>query len=281
MKKRDLLLIQIAAAVFLIGGSAKGKLAPLSSDIDHPTVRQMVGVTETMNRFNGVGTSRDANCAIRPSQKLASIGELGKKKSRLSKEFYANGANCEAFIQRDGSYGEWGRIIQRGFEDDAEIRASLTSDQAAKNKSLLKVCPNFAALDESDRVRFWVWSMASIAWKESTCRNTGPVRCSRSNCVGIMQLNEPRHMRAWRGTNCAVASVAQPRNNLLCAMDIMRGQFDGEYGKPGGLSPNSYWQELRKSGNSPIKTRMMKFPGCQKSTLKAQRGGSSNERRTI
>jgi hypothetical protein len=272
LRKRDLLLIQIAA-ILLIGGSANGTL--------NPAVRQIVGVTETVNRFNGLGAGKDLNCATLPAKKLASVGELGKNRPRLSRDFYANGANCEGFIQRDGTYGEWGRIIQRGFEDDEEIKAALVSEKAAKNKSLLKICPNFEALDESDRIRFWVWSMASIAWKESTCRNTGPVRCSRSNCIGLMQLNEPRSMRYWRGSACAVASVAQPRNNLLCAMDIMRGQFEGEYGKPGGLSPYSYWQELRKSGKSPIKSRMMNFPGCRKSTLKAQRGGSSNERRTI
>lgn len=244
------------------------------------SVRQMIGITETVNQFNGLSSAKDLNCASRPALKLASATSFGKSKARLSKEFYANGANCENFIRRDGSYGAWGQIIQQGFEEDQEVKASLISDAAAKNASLLKICPGFASFDEEDRVRFWVWSMASIAWKESTCTNTGPKRCSKSNCIGVMQLNEPRHMRSWRGTACDVPSVAQPRNNLLCAMDILRGQFEGEYGQPGGISPYSYWQELRKRKVTPITSRMMKFPGCRKTILKVQQGRSSNERRT-
>lgn len=281
---RQITQFSFIATALLMGLAAMAKLSSGSTSVDQPTVRQMLHTTDQVNSFNGLGSAKDLNCAIKPTARLASSRSFGRTQAGLSRDFYAHGANCEGFIQKDGSYGEWGESIERGFNENPRFEKALLSEHAAKNRSLKQICPNYGALGREDRIRFWVWSMAAIAWKESTCRVLGAKRCSKSNCVGLMQLNEPRHMRAWRGKACAVSSVASANNTLLCSLDIMRGQFEGIYGKPGGLFPNSYWQELRKNGKSPIKSRMMKFPGCQPGPAQRgplQRERNSNERRTV
>ncbi|HRO68120.1 MAG TPA: hypothetical protein PL182_11195 [Pseudobdellovibrionaceae bacterium] len=203
---------------------------------------------------------------------LASSEDAGIK---LHPDFEDKGARCGIFIDRKGRYGATGSTIAEAVTTDPHLKY-LISNEVAENKTMKRTCPGFAGMNEDQRAHFWVWAHASIAWEESKC---GAITKNGSNseAVGLFQLEKSKSARAWRGPHCKVKSVVlqagEPdpyRNNTLCALDIMLGQFKGMYGKPPGLYPNSYYQKLRGSYGGDFSRAILRkirlHPGCSGET---------------
>jgi len=222
-----------------------------------------------------------------------SAGE-SQYKVGLTSDFREKGARgCDRFIRNNGEYGDYGEMLYSTLMNEEHIRKVLIDDRNGKINSdpvMNQVCPGFSKLSKEDRARFWVWTMAAIAWDESKCNpNIRPKRGPNDTLIGIFQLEDRRSSRRWRGKLCDVASIRSVESQMKCALEIMRGQFEctpgagschssrGTYG-PASLK-SSYWEKLRgNKASSTIKIRMAKFPGC-KSNLATQSGSGRMRRR--
>lgn len=187
----------------------------------------------------------------------------------LAAAFDRSGADCDGFIKDDGTYGTYGKVIERAFNEYDHL-GNLLSDDAATKRGMGRVCPNFKSLQKEDRVRFWVWTFASIAWAESTCLPRARARGTTTTAVGLLQMEAGIKHRRWRGQLCAkFAEVASPGPNLLCGLEIMHGHFAGKYegdscsgaNSQGLILKCSYWQKLRVT-NSTITRLISLFPEC-------------------
>lgn len=86
-----------------------------------------------------------------------------------------------------------------------------------------EICPNWPNLTVDEREHFWVWTIASIAWKESTCNaKSRNGNATNGVAVGLLQLDEKPKARSWRGKNCSVKTVTDPQNNIKCGLDILQ-----------------------------------------------------------
>lgn len=187
----------------------------------------------------------------------------------LHGRFEAKGANCSDFIDRNGMLGSRGHVIASAFQQFEHLRV-LVSEKAARATSMPQLCPKFSRMNEEQRIRFWVWAFAAIAWDESTCKpGATNSRATNGTAVGLLQMESTLRARSWRGPLCRFQSVSAPRENLLCGLEIMRGQFEGFYsgskacqGQAGLSMACSYWQKLRRNW-SPIHQLIMLYPGCK------------------
>lgn len=189
----------------------------------------------------------------------------------LPKSFRDGDAKCDIFIKPDGTYGPTGETISRLLRDNSYFSV-LISDETANLPSIRNTCSYFVSMSKEDRIHLTVWIMASIAWDETKCgeRMTNP---SNLNATGLFQMEKSEEDRKWRGPYCEGESMkpdpkaADPHiHNALCAMEILRGQYEGFYGKA-GLYPDAYFEKLRGSyaGNfskSEILRRIRQHPAC-------------------
>lgn len=187
----------------------------------------------------------------------------------LTALFSSRGADCTNFIKSDGTYGAWGEVVRTAISNERVSARFLNTNIP----SIADACPLWSSLNNEQRTHFWVWVFASIAWDEATCkasaRNTN---ATNGVAVGLMQLDEGRSARRWRGPNCNVSSVADATNNLKCGVDIMAELLlgpRGEYKGRGALLNNSgrntsYWQKLRTRGGGAIGERIKSYPLCQR-----------------
>jgi hypothetical protein len=233
-------------------------------DVDSPANDSFQGSYDNSQSFkmmDAVYTDTRENLFFNANN-TTSDNKFGKG---LSKSFKARGANCNAFINEKNDLGRHGIAIKNAFSKYTKPGhiGLLLNDSAAKAHSMPQLCPKFKSLSNEERIRFWVWTMAAIAWEESTCKdNAYNPNGTTDAAVGLLQLNRNYKNRYWRGALCKAKEVATPPNNLSCGLEIMRGQFDGFYGKPAGLSmPKSYWQRLRQ-GWSKIDYLISLYPGC-------------------
>ena len=186
----------------------------------------------------------------------------------LTRSFSEHNANCSSFIKSDGSYGTWGQGAAEYIRSKGP-NSSLYSNNLAGMAGPNGICPNWNFFDQETKTHFWVWTLASIAWKEATCKeNARNGKASNGVAVGLMQLDEKKSARSWRGPSCKSSSVAAADKNLRCGLDIMEDLMDGKKGiyKSNGLlygrKNNSYWEQLRHSDGGEIGRKIRQYPLC-------------------
>lgn len=190
----------------------------------------------------------------------------------LHSSFFELGArDCVNFIQNNGELGNWGEIISEYVQDESNRELFFNND-IPQMDSGANVCPNWSSFSDEQKVHFWAWVFAAIAWDESKCRqNERNLDGTNSVAVGLLQMEEPRSERAWRpGTHCLVPSVAEPRANILCGLDIMRELLRGPNGIHEGSGAifsrgrtTSYWEKLRENNGSTIGARILTYGPCR------------------
>ena len=165
---------------------------------------------------------------------------------------------CQKFINEKGGYGSWGQMIIDYLGKNKETKNRFFSNAILGMESSPRTCPMWGKLNDNQKAKFWVWTMASIAQVESSCDprsvNNGPTIPDKTDPPrGLFQLNTKKSNRSWRGPNCKFPTGAEhvydPKNNITCSMDIMsellKGK-SGEYKSNGRIFPtNSYWEKLR------------------------------------
>lgn len=228
------------------------------SQLSSQDVKRMASILSQVEE-SGVIASRDISCGTSVLDIL------------LTESFSEDGADCSKFIDDNGDFGEYGKILLEALLEKGTDSHLFADDRPGMEDSPY-TCPAWKTLSFDMRLRFWVWTFAAIAWDESKCdaraRNT---QASNGVAVGLLQLDEARSARRWRGRNCEAKNVSAPRENLRCGVDIMdelmRGR-DGLYKASGKLwGDTSYWQKLKKSANarapSAVVKRIKEFPACE------------------
>ena len=212
----------------------------------------------------------------------------------LADEFSLKGINdgCDKFLNNEGEPGEWGNIILKKIESlpEDELKDSFYSNNIP---DMPFVCQNFSEFSNELKKKFWVWTFASIAWEESSCKPKAAAAGVNCKAVGLLQLEGSARLRKGRGESCQVAEVTTPKNNLACGVDILNDQLLGQksnYFKgtkaTGELFwKSSYWLHMRLKGKDEqqreatkrkliksvatdnqkpdIKTLVMRFPYCR------------------
>ncbi|MCK6596475.1 MAG: transglycosylase SLT domain-containing protein [Bacteriovoracaceae bacterium] len=186
----------------------------------------------------------------------------------LDDDFFKNGANCASFISESGEYGSWGKVIVDYIRKSPDKQLFIGKELKGMGPPH-EICPNWPNLTEDEREHFWVWTIASIAWKESTC-NPKSRNGSATNgvAVGLLQLDEKPKARSWRGKHCSVKTVSDPQNNIKCGLDILQEILkadEGDYRSNGllyGKKNNSYWEQLRRQNGGKIGDLIRTHPLC-------------------
>lgn len=208
----------------------------------------------------------EKNTPLRPERSKIPIG-----KNRFNQK-------CSSFIDSNGDYGPWGKMIVSYIKSNKNVNNRFLTNALPGMESSPQTCPMWGTLTDTEKEKFWVWTMASIAQVESSCDtnsvNTGssvPYKNDRPR--GLFQLNTLKSKRSWRGPNCkfptGAVHVYKPENSIACSMDIMdellKGK-KGEYKSNGKIFPtNSYWEKLRssKTRGGPIGKLIRLYPPCK------------------
>ncbi len=192
------------------------------------------------------------------------------KRRALHPNFSKFGANCSKFIDESGNYGEWGQVVAKYLEEDQKQNVFFHDDLFQAHSNELNACPNWKSLNKAERAHFWVWVMASIAYKESTCKDQvkGDSIHEGQMALGLLQLDSHSENLNWRGPNCKASSIHKAETNLRCGLDIMSEMIKGErglYKSSGsiwGRKSNSFWAELRKKNGGKIAQLIKTHPLC-------------------
>lgn len=191
-----------------------------------------------------------------------------EEKIPLSEQYSQNGADCSDFVKADGSLGPLGTTIKDHMHSIDDALFFSPDLPGAKN-----VCPTWGNLSRAQKEYFWVWLIAAISWKESTCgAATLNTAATHGTAAGHLQLNKSRKDRAWRGgesgNSCKVADIVPAENNIKCGIEILHellkgkeGLYEGN-GNIFGRGANSYWQDLRRPDGGKIIELLKEFPPC-------------------
>ncbi|MES2769212.1 MAG: hypothetical protein V4596_08705 [Bdellovibrionota bacterium] len=177
------------------------------------------------------------------------------------------GKVCEGFINKEGNLGAWGKA---GVEEFKKVCNECFFGE--KSIDVKDICPKFKNFSQTQKEYFWAWTLASMAYPESTCRvqvrvKGTKVRGHQEYAVGILQLEESSRRRRGRGHECqpkAKESLYTPRFQFRCAASIIQDTRYDE-GRPLWGSANQYWQKLRGLGGEGgrISKYISQFPGCR------------------
>lgn len=187
----------------------------------------------------------------------------------LSAGFYAHGAKCDSFIDSTGKLGSWGKVIDNYIKAEGPNSIYL-SDNLKGFPINPGFCPNWKKFTDEQKRHFWAWTFAAIAWTESTCKpGAKNRRGSNGVAAGLLQMDEKKSMRNWRGKNCSVANIYPAEANIKCGLDIMDELLKAESGmyKSTGMlwgkKNNSYWEKLRHADGGPIGKLIRTYPLCR------------------
>lgn len=187
----------------------------------------------------------------------------------LSAGYQKQGADCSDFIKADGSLGSLGNTIA------SHIKTINGSKYFENNlPGVQSFCPKWPNLTDIEKEYFWIWLMAAISFKETTCgANTVNRAATHGTAVGHLQINKPRKDRYWRGgesgDSCGVPDVAPAQANIMCGLEILNEQLkgrDGAYKGNGNLfgpGAHSYWHHLRLKNGGTIIKLLKDFPLCR------------------
>lgn len=154
-------------------------------------------------------------------------------------------------------------------------------------------CPGFRNMDRDERIRFWVWTMASISYVESTCGTDPSTRRPKydanaryaTHVVGEFQMEADVNKRYWRGPNCRNRSVVTFQDNMSCALDELRRMaIQNPAGAPFGNArvalmrvpyiPKDKTATVEFSRSTKAAENVVNFPGCEFQGRLAVRGSN-------
>lgn len=170
---------------------------------------------------------------------------------------------------------EWDAVIEKNLPTD------LLTPQAGREVS--QFCPRFSAIDEADKRAFWAYFLQALSGAEAGLKSTSEVQHTEPQVAvvdgvshrmvraeGLLQLtyedadrygcdfdwNADRHLPE----HDANKTILQPRNNLLCGVNILENQLVNQ--KRPLLSTSSYWSTLRPGwpGNRVFLKQMVDVP---------------------
>lgn len=190
----------------------------------------------------------------------------------LASQFSDDNAQCDNFISLDGKngYGPWGKEVLNYLNEKGDHSLFMNNNLKGMSDGI-RACPQWAVMSIEQKKHFWVWATASISYIESRCK----VKARNHNgtngvAAGLMQLDERQSMRSWRGSNCGVKNILDPKSNIRCGLDIMEELLQGSEGvyrtsgELWGPKSHSYWEHLRKKNGGGIAQLIKLHPYCNK-----------------
>ena len=160
-----------------------------------------------------------------------------------------------------------------------------------------KICPNFSRLTDQQKLKFWVWTFAAIAWDEGKCiSNIARLDATNGVAAGDFQLPENwKDGRSWRGPGCDATEekvqgvnakrrpigrflMANEMNSIPCGVEIMGGAICGFYstrrwplrceeseGYKGKalFGHHLYWEKLRQPSHGKVLSMVKEYPLCR------------------
>jgi hypothetical protein len=246
---------EFALAALLFIAPVSGRATPCEWNASEPCAEDMAVIDGRLATLNGELNYPAPSC-----------GESDRRPG-LSPAFSGNGADCTGFIHEDGNLGTHGATIQAYLDQETESSPFFNSPRPGMTDSPY-ICPNWERLSRREKTHFWVWVMAALAWKESTCGASlvNSVAID-GTAVGLLQLNLSYEDRYWRGPNCKVSSVRAADANLKCGLDIMKELLlgpDGDYKTSGALyRERSYWASFRAEAGGSVGDLISDFPLCR------------------
>ena len=187
----------------------------------------------------------------------------------LSAGYAAKGADCSGFIRANGELGPLGNTIVSHMQ-------TVNGAKFFENNlpGVQSFCPRWSRLTKTEKEYFWVWLMAAISNKETTCgANIVNRAATHGTAIGHFQLNKNRKDRYWRGgdsgDSCGVQDITPAQANIKCSLEILNEQLKGKSGAYKGngnlFGPgaNSYWQHLRLRNGGGIIKLLRDYPLCR------------------
>lgn len=176
----------------------------------------------------------------------------------LTPSFSSSGARCDNFIDENGEFGPYGEILRDTIYyitnqyPSRKVSLLLDPDLVTGVRGLKELCPNFSRLNEDERVHFWVWVFAAIAWHESKCE-TGANLVGADNpnglSVGVLHMphdlryradysnqslgtgscreHHPSEGQVLHGYWITDQAMLNPRLNLKCGLDALLSALRG------------------------------------------------------
>ncbi|MCB0347285.1 MAG: hypothetical protein KDD37_00545 [Bdellovibrionales bacterium] len=261
------------------------------------------------------GSSIKPNCPTKPKTSIyadlvSSISDVAQKNIAMSYSpppltaaFEADGANknCHKYIQPDGTYGPSGMLLAKELNGNGKASLSDHGDKIPdvflnpEFNDFKNLCPNFENFHNAQKIGFWVWIFTALAWDEGKCISNVTAEGTNTLAVSDFQLPEAWDPhRKYRGPGCDAKEsrmqartlmgtpngnrlMANPKNAIPCAVQIMAGVVCGWYGPDSSGtrcnqekraytffdSSQSYWQKIR-ANDSKLKDMIQQFPDCKK-----------------
>ena len=187
-------------------------------------------------------------------------------------------------------------------EWDATIEKALPAEMLSPKMGheVRQFCPRFSTMDTADRRAFWAYFFQALAGAEAGLKATSDVQHTEPQVAvvdgvshrmvraeGLLQLTYEDARRYGCEFDWSVdkdlpahdpdKTILQPRNNLLCGVNILEDQLV-RHRRP-LLSTSSYWSTLRPGwpGNRVFLKQMVNVPeACGRKPAAASRKQSSS-----
>lgn len=191
---------------------------------------------------------------------------------------------------------EWDAMIEKA------LPADLLNPQIGRD--VRQFCPRFSAMNGAEKRAFWAYFFQALSGAEAGLKATSDVQHTESQVAvvdgvshrmvraeGLLQLTYEDAKRYRCDFNWSAdkhlsehdpnKTILQPRNNLLCGVNILDDQLVRR--KRPLLSTSSYWSTLRPGwpGNRIFLKQMVNAPeACERKPATAQKDESRSIMRT-
>lgn len=211
--------------------------------------------------------------------------------------------SCAKFVDQNGKLGTYGKYVVQYFkkhkkDSDFALLADLPGSDTpfevpsytieretvngrthrhkvfAGNQSFGGICPLWDEFSEKEKIRFWIWTLSSIASAESGCVwNALNIHGSNDAAIGLFQLDQDYTYRGMhKGQECQVrgterlrtphggmynfSRVVEPKYNTGCSLSmlnqfILAGSGEGQFAKA-SITRSVSIDGVRKSTKIPI-----------------------------
>jgi hypothetical protein len=161
-------------------------------------------------------------------------------------------SQCTNFIDQQGNINAWGTTVIQTINRYPEYLQSVVHD-------LPQYCPNFSKFNKQERENFWVWFVAAMAMRESSCKPNAKAKGPNGTAAGLLQLHLNKEF-AYH-TDCKNTHALDPHQNLSCGGAMLDRQFI-RYNRI-FLAKGSYWEVLQTdSSGSGVRRLVAQYRPC-------------------
>lgn len=161
-------------------------------------------------------------------------------------------SGCTQFIDQNGNINSWGITVIQTVNRYPEYLQSIVND-------LPQYCPNFEKFNKHERENFWVWFIAAMAMRESSCKPNAKAKGPNGTAAGLLQLHLNKE-HAYHA-DCKNTNALDPHQNLSCGGAMLDRQFI-RYNRI-FLAKGSYWEVLQTdSSGGGVRRLISQYRPC-------------------